>query len=76
MHRKNKKSDNLDNLKVRCPRCGRWVAWENNPYRPFCSEKCRLVDLGRWAGEEYRIHGPKTDSEEEQHNIIDFPKKS
>ncbi|RLA92809.1 MAG: hypothetical protein DRG69_08255 [Deltaproteobacteria bacterium] len=41
--------------KGRCPQCGREVPWEGNPYRPFCSERCKMVDLGRWVGEEYRI---------------------
>ena len=31
---------------------------EGNPNRPFCSERCRLADLGNWAGERYRIAGP------------------
>ena len=44
-------------LKVRCPRCGARVSWSGNENRPFCSEKCRLIDLGRWADEEYRIAG-------------------
>ncbi|MDX9708621.1 MAG: DNA gyrase inhibitor YacG [Trichloromonas sp.] len=44
-------------LKVRCPRCGARVSWAGNENRPFCSEKCRLIDLGRWADEEYRIAG-------------------
>lgn len=44
-------------LKVRCPRCGERVAYQDNPYRPFCSEKCRLIDLGRWAEGEFRIPG-------------------
>jgi len=34
---------------------------EGNPDRPFCSPKCRLIDLGRWAGEDYRIPGEKID---------------
>jgi hypothetical protein len=42
---------------VRCPRCGNAVAWEDNPFRPFCSERCKLIDLGKWASEEYRIAG-------------------
>ena len=42
-------------LKVRCPRCGARVSWAGNENRPFCSEKCRLIDLGRWADEEYRV---------------------
>ena len=43
---------------VTCPTCGKKVAWrEENPWRPFCSERCRLIDLGKWAGEEHRIPG-------------------
>ena len=44
-------------LKVRCRRCGARVSWAGNENRPFCSEKCRLIDLGRWADEDYRIAG-------------------
>jgi endogenous inhibitor of DNA gyrase (YacG/DUF329 family) len=33
------------------------VRWQGNPHRPFCSERCRLVDLGRWATESYRLAG-------------------
>jgi hypothetical protein len=41
---------------VLCPRCGTPVPWDaSSPYRPFCSERCRLVDLGKWATEEYRV---------------------
>jgi len=40
-----------------CPHCGRPAAWEGNPWRPFCSERCRMIDLGRWASGEYRIPG-------------------
>jgi len=47
-------------MKVRCPRCGKVVEWEGNPFRPFCSERCRLIDLGKWLEEEYRI--PSEDS--------------
>ena len=43
---------------VNCPTCGKKVAWsEQQPWRPFCSERCRLIDLGKWAGEEHRISG-------------------
>jgi len=42
---------------VRCPTCRRPVPWEGNPYRPFCSERCRVVDLGAWATERYRMPG-------------------
>lgn len=38
-----------------CPRCGELTAWENNPCRPFCSERCKLIDLGAWANDEYQL---------------------
>jgi len=38
-----------------CPTCRKVVAREANPRFPFCSERCRLVDLGKWIDEEYRI---------------------
>ena len=41
---------------VSCPQCGKPVAWDTTTrYRPFCSERCRLIDLGAWANENYRI---------------------
>jgi uncharacterized protein len=41
---------------VSCPRCGVQVAWlPGNRYRPFCSERCKLIDLGDWAMEKYRV---------------------
>ena len=43
-------------LTVKCPTCGKTVAWsEKNPFRPFCSDRCRQIDLGAWANEEYRV---------------------
>jgi len=41
---------------VICPRCGTQVAWlPENRHRPFCSERCKLIDLGDWAMERYRV---------------------
>ena len=51
---------------VTCPQCGRNVVWDAaNRNRPFCSERCRLIDLGGWASENYRIpvQGSKDDFE-------------
>lgn len=43
---------------VRCPQCGRPVEWTpENRFRPFCSERCKLIDLGQWASERYRVPG-------------------
>jgi endogenous inhibitor of DNA gyrase (YacG/DUF329 family) len=39
----------------RCPLCRRETNWEGNPWRPFCSERCQLIDLGSWAKEDYRV---------------------
>ncbi|MGB0360849.1 MAG: DNA gyrase inhibitor YacG, partial [Endozoicomonas sp.] len=43
---------------VNCPHCNQAVKWEpNSKYRPFCSERCKLIDLGAWAKEEHAIPG-------------------
>lgn len=41
---------------VSCPHCGTEHQWDtNNRFRPFCSERCKMIDLGKWANEEYRV---------------------
>jgi len=47
---------------IKCPQCKKPVLWQDNPDRPFCSERCRLVDLGRWADDSYRIAGKSQDT--------------
>ena len=43
-------------LIVKCPTCGTSVVWsEQEAHRPFCSERCRLIDLGEWATGSYAI---------------------
>jgi len=42
---------------VPCPQCGKRVTWQHNDFRPFCSERCRMLDLGAWASEDYAIPG-------------------
>ncbi len=43
-------------VEVKCPTCSKLVSWiPENSYRPFCSERCRLIDLGEWFSEERRI---------------------
>jgi uncharacterized protein len=40
----------------RCATCGTKIAARpENPWAPFCGERCRLIDLGKWLGEEYRV---------------------
>lgn len=59
-------------MKIICPVCKNITTWEENPFRPFCSERCKLIDLGAWASDEYRIPGkpieenvPSEENEEE-----------
>jgi len=51
-------------MQITCPSCKKKTTWEENPWRPFCSERCKLIDLGNWASGEYRIPEEKTDEEE------------
>ena len=45
-----------ETITVNCPTCGKTVVWgEISPFRPFCSKRCQLIDLGEWAAEEKRI---------------------
>lgn len=48
---------------VHCPVCKKKTAWEENPWRPFCSERCKLVDLGKWASQDYTIPEDKDEAE-------------
>ncbi|MCB6183636.1 DNA gyrase inhibitor YacG [Leeia sp. TBRC 13508] len=42
--------------KVTCPTCKQETIWSpENAYRPFCSDRCKLIDLGHWAEESYRV---------------------
>jgi uncharacterized protein len=56
---------------VACPQCSRDVVWnkEISPYRPFCSERCKLIDLGRWAEGQYSIP-VEAKSEEDQQIVV------
>ncbi|HLJ14124.1 MAG TPA: DNA gyrase inhibitor YacG [Bryobacteraceae bacterium] len=53
---------------MKCPICKKEVNW-NDPYMPFCSERCKTIDLGNWASEKYVISTPmqssSTDAESE-----------
>jgi endogenous inhibitor of DNA gyrase (YacG/DUF329 family) len=55
---------------VTCPHCGKEHQWDiNNRFRPFCSERCKMIDLGKWANEEYRVAQP---DKEEPDSPTDF----
>jgi len=42
---------------VKCPTCRREIDWSNSPFRPFCSERCKMIDLGAWLSEKRAIPG-------------------
>jgi endogenous inhibitor of DNA gyrase (YacG/DUF329 family) len=47
---------------VNCPTCSKPVVWEAaSRWRPFCSERCKLIDIGAWASESYRVPGSDPD---------------
>jgi endogenous inhibitor of DNA gyrase (YacG/DUF329 family) len=50
-------------VKLRCPICKKPVK-NTDPDFPFCCDRCRLIDLGKWASGQYRISSPVTDAEE------------
>lgn len=57
-----------DAIEVACPTCGKTVEWRaDNRWRPFCSERCKLIDLGDWFGEEHRIPGEPHHAPEDDH---------
>lgn len=61
---------------MKCPTCEAPTVWQDNPYRPFCSERCKLIDFGRWANEEYRVpieETPLMDAEMHEGHANDGP---
>ncbi|MFI5400559.1 MAG: DNA gyrase inhibitor YacG [SAR324 cluster bacterium] len=51
---------------MKCPQCGKPARWEGNPDRPFCSERCRLIDLGQWADGGYAIPAEKVPDKDDE----------
>ncbi|MBV8854156.1 MAG: DNA gyrase inhibitor YacG [Sinobacteraceae bacterium] len=48
--------------RVKCPTCKREIEWSEAPFRPFCSERCRLIDLGAWLTEKNAIPGDSVEA--------------
>lgn len=56
----------MSNKIVNCPTCAKQVEWKpENRFRPFCSERCKKIDLGAWANEEYRVSQSAPTEDEE-----------
>jgi hypothetical protein len=52
-------------MKIKCPRCGKETEMAGNPFRPFCGERCKVVDLGNWISGTYRIPEERSDEDTE-----------
>lgn len=62
--------------KIICPTCSKQNTWHpENPFRPFCSDRCKLIDLGEWASETRKIPGNPVDPEltvtNDRDNLLD-----
>jgi endogenous inhibitor of DNA gyrase (YacG/DUF329 family) len=51
---------------MKCPQCGKKIKNPKLPSRPFCSNRCKLLDLGQWLSGEYRIAAVETEADEEE----------
>jgi len=59
-------------LKVPCPTCNKEVTWKSdNEFRPFCSKRCQLIDLGDWADENHKISQPMQKEVELNEEMLD-----
>ncbi|KJR41651.1 protein of unknown function DUF329 [Candidatus Magnetoovum chiemensis] len=52
---------------MKCLKCGKDTKYENNPFRPFCSKRCKISDLAAWANEDYVIKGVQSEDEQKQY---------
>ena len=52
-----------------CPYCKKPVNWDKSKWRPFCSERCKMIDLGHWAMGSYFVKGEKISKESYDENI-------
>ena len=50
---------------VKCPTCGKETEFSGNPFRPFCSERCQLLDFGAWADEKFALPAENAELTEE-----------
>ena len=56
---------------VKCPHCGRETEFAGNEHRPFCSERCKLLDFGAWVDEEYNLPSESAALSEEDIRAIE-----
>jgi endogenous inhibitor of DNA gyrase (YacG/DUF329 family) len=57
--------------KVKCPNCNKLTEYTGNEFRPFCSERCKLIDFGAWADGDYALPAETSSLTEEDLNQIE-----
>ena len=60
---------------IKCPTCKKMITPHKKAYRPFCSEKCKEIDLGHWFLEDYSVPAVEISSEEQEILIREMEKK-
>jgi uncharacterized protein len=55
---------------VKCPKCGKKADTEGNRYRPFCSERCKMLDLGNWLSGSYGIPEENNTTEDSEESLM------
>ncbi len=59
-------------MEVKCPHCGKAAQFTpENKYRPFCSQRCAVLDLGAWADEKYKVPDSAEESDSVNENSDD-----
>lgn len=56
---------------MKCPHCGKEIKNQKEPYRPFCSNRCKLIDLGKWISEDYRVPAMERDDSGKESSMKD-----
>ena len=71
MSKTNSSQNKSSQTKVNCPQCQKEVIWHSSsPFRPFCSNRCKMLDLGAWANEDHVIAGDEA-SDEHPMSLVD-----
>jgi hypothetical protein len=61
---------------MQCPICKQKVSWVGNPFRPFCSERCKLIDLDNWLEGRYRVASRVlSEPDDQSQKSIDDPER-
>ncbi|HEX4086887.1 MAG TPA: DNA gyrase inhibitor YacG [Chthoniobacteraceae bacterium] len=63
----------MPNTTIKCPVCGKENDFTAEPLGPFCSHRCKLIDLGKWLNEEYRVSEPLRPDHLAEYEGLDGP---